>query len=78
MDIELMHKLASIIFIFLGIHLIRKNRKFGCEMADSQRGKILPLMKATAKELSVVYLLLGIILASVGVLSLLGVIRWKG
>jgi hypothetical protein len=78
MDIELLHKLASIISILLGLHLIRNYRKFGRETADSQRGKILPLKKATAKELSVCYLVGGIIFALVGVLSLLGVIRFKG
>ena len=73
-----MHKLASIMFILLGLYLIRNYRKCGRETADSQSNKIRPLKKATPRELSVGYLVGGIIIALVGVLSLLGVIHFKG
>jgi len=77
MDIELWNKLVSIIFILMGLHFIRSYHRLGREAADSQRDKLLPLKKATPKELSVVYLVGGIIFALAGILTLLGVISFK-
>jgi len=77
MDIELWNKLGSIFFILAGLHLIRNYRKLGREVAESQRDKMLPFKKATPKELSVCYLVGGIISTLVGALSLLGIISFK-
>jgi hypothetical protein len=78
MDMNMVNKLVSILFILLGTHLIINHRKFGRETAESKRLKILPLKKASPKEYSIAYLVGGIIFALVGALVLLGVIHFKG
>jgi len=77
MEIKLVQNLVSIITILLGFYFIRKHHKLGCEVAEFNRNRMLPLKKATAKEYSIVHLVCGIILCLVGALSLLGLIRWK-
>jgi hypothetical protein len=75
---ELTHKLAGILLIVVGAYSIVKRRKLAREIVDHQRNRLLPFKKATEKEHSIIYLVFGIISSLVGVLSLLGVIRFKG
>jgi len=78
MGIEMVNKLAGILCIILGAYLIINGRKFGREVAASQRRRILPLKKASPKELAMGYLAGGIIFISVGLLVLFGIIDFKG
>ena len=77
MNINMIYKLASILLIVLGVYFIVKHRKFAREIVDYQRNKILPFKKATAKEHSIIYLVGGIILSLVGILTLFGVIHFN-
>ena len=64
--------------IVVGGYLVIYHDKLGREIAESLRDKILPLKKATPKEYSISYLILGMILSLVGILSLFGLIHIKG
>ena len=77
MGIDMLNKLASMLLIGVGAYFIICHDKLGRETAEYRRNKILPLKKATPKEYSIVYLVGGIILSLVGVLTLFGVIHFK-
>jgi hypothetical protein len=77
MEFVMLSKLASVLLIAVGAYLINYHRKFGREIAEFRRDKVLPLKKASAKEYSTVYLACGIILCLVGFLTLFGVIHFK-
>ncbi len=76
--VEFLNKMVNILVIAVGVYLVIFHDKLGRETAESLRDKILPLKKATPKEYSIVYLIIGIILCLVGALALFGVIRSKG
>ena len=78
MGIVILNKLVSILVIIVGTYFLIYHRKLGHETAESLKNKILPLKKATPIEYSIVYLIIGIILSIVGILSLFGVIHIKG
>ena len=78
MGIDALNKLAIMLMIFIGVYLIIYHDKLGRETAESLQNKILPLKKATPKEYSIVYLIGGVILSLVGILSLFGIIHIKG
>lgn len=78
MGIVSLNKLVSIIVIIVGTFFLIYHRKLGHETAESLQNKILPLKKATPKEYSIVYLISGIILSLVGILSLFEAIHIKG
>jgi len=77
MGIDMVNKLASILVIVMGAYFLIYHDKLGRETFESLRNKILPLKKATPREYSIVYLVGGIILSLVGVLTLFGVIHFK-
>jgi hypothetical protein len=74
----LLNKLGGVLCIILGIYLIVNHRRFGLEKAVSQQRRMLPMKKASPKELAICYLVGGIIFASVGLLVLFGIINFKG
>jgi hypothetical protein len=78
MGTDMLNNLASILVIVVGAYFLIYHNKLGRETAESLRNKILPLKKATPKEYSIVFLIGGIILSLVGILSLFGVIHIKG
>ncbi len=73
----MLDKLAGILVIVVGAYFIIYHDKLGRETAEHRRNKILPFKKATPKEYSIVYLIGGIILSLVGILTLFGVIHFK-
>ncbi len=78
MGTDILNKLAYILVIVVGVYFLIHHRKLGNETAESLRNKILPLKKVTPKEYSILYLIFGIMLSLVGILSLFGVIHIKG